>query len=120
MKSEIALCSNVWTRLIHLKKGDKYEGHQHYFDHVHLLSVGKIKITIEGTDTVYEAPTQIIIKKELEHGFECLSDESIGTCIHAIRDGRRVEDVFDPDMCPDYVEGEIEVGKLYPAELLVK
>ena len=109
----------MWTRIIHLEKGESYGGHQHHFDHVHLLSVGKVKITIDGVDTIYEAPTQIIIKKELEHDIECLSDESIGTCIHAIRDGKRVEDIFDPDMCPDYAEEE-EAFAILPTSVFVK
>ena len=53
------------------------------------------------------------------HGIECLSEESVGTCIHAIRNGTRVEDVFDPEMCPDYLEGESEVRKIYPSAVLV-
>lgn len=120
MKSEVAICSNVWTRVISLKKGECYEGHTHHFDHVHLLSLGKIQVTINGVKSIYEAPTQIIIKKELFHDIKCLSDESVGTCIHAIRDGKRVEDIFDPEMCPDFLEGEEDVYQIYPPENLVK
>ena len=118
MKTSIAICSNIWTKMVHLKKGEIWAGHKHHFDHVHLLSVGKIKITIGGINTIYEAPAQIIIKKEIIHGFECLSDTSLGICIHAIRGGDAIEDIFDPDMCPDYLEGD-EAKAIYPTSQIV-
>ena len=99
--------------MISLDKGDIYEGHTHKFDHTHLLSVGKVKINIEGKESIFEAPTQIFIKKGLMHSMECLSENSVGTCIHPIRNGNRVEDIFDASLCPDYVEGN-EALKIYP------
>jgi ubiquinol-cytochrome c reductase cytochrome c1 subunit len=52
MKESTSIVSNVWFRQIELEKiGDEYGGHSHVFDHMHLLCVGEVDITIE--DGVY-------------------------------------------------------------------
>ena len=102
--STTAIISNVWTKMISLEKGDVNKGHSHAFDHTHLLSVGKVKLIADGEETIFEAPCQIFIKRGVEHSMECLSDRSVGTCIHVIRKGFRVEDIVDPRMYPRYTE----------------
>jgi len=111
MDRKLALISNVWTLMISLKKGEVHEGHSHTFDHTHLLSVGKVKLTIDGCESVFEAPTQIFIKRGLDHSMECISEESVGTCIHVIRNGMRVEDIVDPKSLPSYTEDEEFIAK---------
>ncbi|MCS5589013.1 MAG: hypothetical protein NZ824_03485 [Candidatus Thioglobus sp.] len=118
INEKIAIISNVWTKMISLDKGDIYEGHTHKFDHIHLLSVGEVKIIINGEESIFKAPTQIFIKKGLMHSMECLSDNSVGTCIHPIRNGNRVEDIYDASLCPDYVEDE-EALKIYPTHQFI-
>lgn len=103
-EQKVAIISNVWTNMMFLEKGDIHRGHSHTFDHTHLLSVGKVNVTIDGVETIFEAPTQIFIKRGLVHSLECLSDKSVGTCIHVIRNGSRVEDIVDPRMLPKYSE----------------
>lgn len=104
LKTKIAIISNLWTKMISLEKGDVHKGHSHTFDHTHLLTDGKVKVTIEGVETIFTAPTQIFIKKDFMHSMECLSEKSLGWCIHPIRDGNRIEDIVDPAICPDYTE----------------
>lgn len=108
-KSTIAIISNVWTLMMYLEKGDIHEGHTHKFDHTHLLTLGKVKVNVDGVDSIFEAPAQILIKKGTRHSIECLSETSVGTCIHAIRNGSRVEDIVDPRMMPSYYEGDIVI-----------
>jgi len=103
-ESTTAIISNLWTKMISLERGDIHKGHSHTFDHTHLLSVGKIKLIADGEESIFEAPCQIFIKKGVDHSMECLSDKSVGTCIHVIRKGFRVEDIADPRMYPKYTE----------------
>jgi len=114
MKRKIAIISNVWTLMMSMEKGEVDPGHTHTFDHTHLLTSGKVKVTVDGKETIYEAPTQIMIKRDLVHSIECLSEESVGWCIHVLRDGNRVEDIIDPALCPAYTEDE----SIYPGALI--
>ncbi len=101
MKEKISIVSNLWIKEVVLeKKGDVMEGHSHKFDHQHLLAVGSIKLYIEGVlePTVFTAPQVIFVPKETLHSFEALTDTTLGYCIHAIRNGLRVEDIVYPKM----------------------
>jgi quercetin dioxygenase-like cupin family protein len=83
---------------MHFKNaGDKEHGHSHPFDHVSLLSNGAAKVTVSGVSKSFYAPQVIFIKKDLEHEIEALEDNTEVTCIHAIRNGERVEDIIDPE-----------------------
>ena len=117
-KNKVAIISNLWTMMISMEIGDVHEGHSHTFDHTHLLTNGKVKITIDGKESIFESPTQIMIKRGLAHSMECLSDKSVGWCIHAIRNGNRVEDIFDPALCPDYLD-EAGADAVFPRTALV-
>ena len=102
MKSKVSVISNVWIREITFEKaGDCMEGHSHTFDHSHLLSVGEIKIEIEGKVARYTAPCVLNIKAGKEHKITSISDHALGYCIHPIRDGYRVEDIVDPKNIPN-------------------
>jgi len=106
MQQKQSVVSNMWTKQIVLEhKGDTYEGHSHTFDHQHLLAVGSIRVRVEdgsGDEIVeeYEAPVIIFIEKDSVHSFECISDNSVGYCIHPLREGYRVEDIMDPNDNP--------------------
>ena len=97
-----SLVSNLWCRQLEFhKKGDEYEGHKHTFDHQHLLAVGSVRVRI-GDDVVadYDAPAFIFIEKDSVHSIESLSEYALGYCVHPIRNGGRVEDIFSPDDNP--------------------
>lgn len=115
---QLTCVSNLFFRRMHFKNaGDIEHGHSHPFDHVSFVSRGSVRVTVGTTSKVFHEPQAIFIKKELQHEIEALEDDSVVVCIHAIRDGGRVEDIIDPDsyVIPPGAEGvkELEIGKDY-------
>jgi quercetin dioxygenase-like cupin family protein len=97
----ISCVSNVFVKQMQfVKAGDKEQGHSHCFDHLTLLASGKIKLTALGKSDEFTAPSHIFIKAGVEHELEALEDNTTVHCIHAIRDGERVEDIIDPASVP--------------------
>jgi quercetin dioxygenase-like cupin family protein len=95
---QLTCVSNLFMRSMHFKRaGDIEHGHAHVFDHVSLLTAGSAKVTVEGVSRVFLAPHAIFIKKDWMHEIEALEDNTIMICVHALRDGERVEDIIDPD-----------------------
>jgi hypothetical protein len=52
----------------------------------------------------------IYIKKDEEHCFTALENNTVAYCIHAMRIGEKVEDIVDPSMIPDGVMVPYEVS----------
>jgi hypothetical protein len=99
---KISVVANTWVKQMHFAKaGDVNDGHTHIFDHQTLLGKGRIKVTVENKETEFTAPTIIFIRAGFKHMIEALEDDTICYCIHAIRDGERVEDIIDPSDIPD-------------------
>jgi hypothetical protein len=104
MRPEIKILavSNVYSRLMHFKKaGDQEQGHYHEYDHGTLLASGRLlveKETPEGGTTVKEfiAPTFIMIEKGATHRLTALEDNTVATCIHALKtvEGEIVDSSF--------------------------
>ena len=42
----------------------------------------------------------IFIRKDIIHTFEALEPKTVLYCIHAVRNGERVEDIIDPESIP--------------------
>lgn len=85
---ELGYFGNIWVRSNILKKaGDATEGHYHVFDHVSLLIQGKVRVETVGSDhyNEFEAPTFIVIDKDVRHRFIALTDECIWYCVFAVR-----------------------------------
>lgn len=102
-KPEIQLLavSNVFSRLMHFKKGDVEEGHKHIYDHGTLLSTGSVLVEMlddEGNvlgAKEFVAPTFLFIEKNKNHRLTALEDNTVCACIHALRS---VDDeLIDPD-----------------------
>jgi len=92
---------NVWIRQNILEKtGDTNGGgHKHKFDHVTLLTQGRVHVEIDGhPPKEFVAPTFIIIRKQYNHTFTALEDDTIYFCIFALRDldGKPIDELFDP------------------------
>jgi quercetin dioxygenase-like cupin family protein len=105
---QLTCVSNLFMRSMHFKHaGDIEKGHAHIFDHVSLLTAGSAKITVEGVSRIFTAPHAIFIKKDWMHEIEAMEDNTILICVHALRDGERVEDIIDPDsyVIPPGMEG---------------
>ena len=95
----IGLVANLYSRMMHFKnKGDMEIGHTHQFDHLTLLSTGKLRVTVEGKTTDFNAPHMIYIHKDKIHELEALTDNTIAYCIHALRDDN--DDIIDDSMIP--------------------
>ena len=97
---QLSIISNVWIKLLTFQKGDVMDGHRHVFDHPHLLTQGSVEVNVEGVLSTFKAPHIIFIEKDKLHSITALEDNTVGACIHAIRNGTRVEDVIDPSMIP--------------------
>jgi len=101
----ISCVSNVFIKqMTFVKAGDIEHGHTHCFDHVTLLSVGRLRLEALGTSTDFTAPQHIFIKAGVRHQLIALEDNTVAHCIHALRDGDRVEDIIDPASLPVYMQ----------------
>lgn len=93
--------SNLWSKMMHFKKaGDTEPGHKHLFDHMTLLANGSLRVTVDGEASEFKAPHMIYIRAGKHHELTALEDGTLAYCIHALRDGERVEDIIDPSMIP--------------------
>jgi quercetin dioxygenase-like cupin family protein len=95
----IGCVSNMYTRMmVFAKAGDIEVGHSHQFDHMTLLASGRVRITTGDAEKVFSAPNIVYIKKDVVHQLEALEPNTVVFCIHALRDGGRVEDIIHPEM----------------------
>jgi hypothetical protein len=102
---DLGYFGNIWVRQNLLEKaGDTNgEGHKHKFDHVSLLSHGKVKVEIEGhPPKEFTAPTFIVIRREYNHKFTALEDNTIWYCVFALRDldGKPITDLYGEEHDP--------------------
>lgn len=101
---EIAIGSvaNLFARQMHFHNaGDVEVGHKHKFDHMTLLASGKLKITVDGKETIFSAPHMIYIKADRVHELQALEDDTIAYCVHALRkDGELIR----PSMIPNGIK----------------
>lgn len=87
MDGEVRIVDNVFVKMIPLKsKGDTTYGHAHTFDHITLLSVGRVLMKHDNGQAEYTAPCLIVTPKGIKHEFVSLEDFSLLCCIHALRD----------------------------------
>jgi hypothetical protein len=76
-------------------KGLVIPSHKHIFDHMSILAKGKIKLSVDGKDFIYEAPKVIEIKKNEVHTVTAL-EECYWYCIHAtdITDHEQIDETL--------------------------
>lgn len=101
--NELGYVGNVWVRQNILEKaGQENQGHKHKFDHVSLLTSGKVLVEVEGyPPKEFTAPTFIVIKKEHSHKFIALQDGTVWYCVFAMRDVEgNVTDIYGADNSP--------------------
>ena len=90
---KIIALSNVYSRLMHfLKKGDVENGHKHTYDHATLVSSGSVLVEVLDEFTkkpisskTFTAPNMVFIHKDKIHRLIALEDNTVCSCIHAIR-----------------------------------
>jgi hypothetical protein len=88
---------NLWIRQNFLEfAGEQDIGHTHTFDHLTLLTSGKVSVKVDGFDAKeFTAPTFIVIKKQYRHQITALTDNVNWFCIFSVLglDGNPVEDI---------------------------
>jgi quercetin dioxygenase-like cupin family protein len=114
-ETKMVCVSNLWVRMMYFTKtGDRNEGHVHNFDHITLLSKGSVEVDVEGNKTKFTAPQLIYIAKGKRHYLTALEDDTIASCLHALRTGEREEDILDPSMIPAGVQNPLMAGIATP------
>lgn len=102
---KIGVVANLFSRQMHFKNvGDIEHGHTHQFDHLTLLAVGRLQVTVDGCVSEFTAPHMIYIKKDKMHELVALEPNTVAYCIHALRLGDDVNDIVDPSMIPEGAE----------------
>lgn len=87
-----------------VNEGDGEAQHCHQFDHATLLAHGKFSVTVNGVESIHEAPLPVLIKAGEQHTVIALTPGAVAYCIHALRtpDG---EEILDPKSIPAGVAG---------------
>jgi hypothetical protein len=98
---EFGYYGNIWIRQNTLNEiGDQNDGHYHKYDHVTLVTSGKIQVEIDGYNpTEHAAPTFVIIRKDYMHKVTALEPNTVYYCLYALRD-------LDGEVLPDIHGGE--------------
>lgn len=88
-------CEGVYAKKMRIPQGHWTPTHIHADDHVSALVKGKVKVEVEGKETIYEAPAFIFIGRGRRHRIESLED-STWFCIHITdeTDPNRVDSVL--------------------------
>ena len=127
---KIIALSNVYSRLMHfLKKGDIENGHKHTYDHATLVSSGSVLVEVLDEFTnkpisskTFTAPNMVFINKDKIHRLIALEDNTVCSCIHAIRtiDDEIVDSDFLIDPVWSQEKGEVRglVREKYNKEML--
>jgi quercetin dioxygenase-like cupin family protein len=101
----IGCVSNMFVRQMSFKQaGDTEQGHIHSFDHLTLLSTGRLLVEVPQGTTIYNAPAMIFIHKDVTHKLTALEPNTLAYCIHGLRDLDVSEDIVSPDMVPNGVD----------------
>jgi len=122
---KIIALSNIYSRMMHfVKKGDVEHGHKHTYDHATLVSTGSVLVEILDekdnstiTSKVFTAPNMIFIHKDKLHRLTALEDNTLCSCIHAIR--TLDHEIIDPDFFvePVWSEGKGEINSIVREKL---
>lgn len=108
MEGDIRFVDNVFVKMIPLNGiGDTVAGHAHVFDHITLLSVGKVRMKHDNGEQVHDAPCLIVTPKGIKHEFTNLVEHSLLCCIHAVRNGDSLDDIAPQEIT------ESEAGRLF-------
>ena len=96
---DLKIIDNVFVKMIHLPAiGDTDGGHSHVFDHITLLATGSVKMKYDKGEQDFIAPQLIVTPKGIIHEFVATTNDVLLCCIHAIRDGKTVDDIAKQDL----------------------
>jgi hypothetical protein len=112
MDIQICIADNVFVKMHRFANaGDTHEGHAHVFDHITLLSTGRVLMRHDKGEQEFVAPQLIVTPKGVTHQFTALEPNTVFCCIHAIRDGDEVDDVVHQGIT---LEQAFELMTKYP------
>ena len=85
----------LYAKQMTIPKGFAAGQHAHNFSHLSILAQGKVIVSTNDGEQIYEAPACIEIKKLVNHMITALED-SVWFCIHATdeTDADRIDDVL--------------------------
>ncbi len=91
----MGLFANIWVRQKRFtRKGQMIGGHKHDYDHMSLLAEGSVKVIADGNERIFHAPAFLIVRKDVIHDVEALTDNVSWFCLFANRDADG--NVYDP------------------------
>jgi 5-deoxy-D-glucuronate isomerase len=105
-QSALSCVSNIFIKMMTFQSGEVEELHRHIFDHTQVLASGTVKITVNGVESVFEAPKLLFIAKNTPHQVEAVTD-AVVLCVHGLRDGYGVDDIIDPAGVPEGTKGSV-------------
>lgn len=72
----------MYAKQMHLPKGYKALSHKHTYSHLSILAKGKVIVTTDYTQEIYDAPACINIQAGMNHEILALEDVT-WFCVHA-------------------------------------
>lgn len=109
VSTDLKIVDNVFVKMMHLYlAGDKVVGHAHTFDHITLLSKGRVIMRANGEDREHIAPKLIVTPKGVAHEFEAIVPDCLLCCIHAVRDGETEADIAPPNITVEQAQEFLE------------
>ena len=99
--SEHTIAQNVFIkRMIFVHKSDSNLFHKHAYDHLTVLSAGALEIRCDNRVGRFRAPHLFLTPKDGVHQFVALEDQTIVSCIHALRDPDGDNEIVSPKISP--------------------
>lgn len=100
MKYALGATNTLWTKMLAFDRGDIEPAHEHQFDHFTLLASGRLKVLVEGRESIFEAPHMILIRANKAHEYEALEDNTVAVCIHSLDPDIKAGEIVSDDMVP--------------------
>ena len=72
----------VYAKEVHIPAGATLVSHKHTYDHMSVLAVGLVIVTVNGVSEEYCGPAVLNIRAGLNHEVKALT-ESVWFCVHA-------------------------------------
>jgi quercetin dioxygenase-like cupin family protein len=92
-ESNISIVNDVFIKqMVFRKAGDRVMTHAHVYDHQSLLATGRLKLTMDGAESYWQAPSILVIEAGKYHLMEALEDQTVAYCIHAIKGADYMDD----------------------------
>lgn len=95
LKIEHFFGGGVYARKMVMDSGDCVATHEHHYDHLSILAVGKVQLVTDGKIQEFEAPACIMIKANTKHKIHAIRP-TVWYCIHATEetDESKIDEVL--------------------------